>query len=308
MIADMRFLKQSKDFWAHVRSISEGTGYTVRGKAVVKVPSIDEIIKVFEGLSLRTDHLAANGKATEYGGLIVDYFSHRASVLNDFVRPRLMDAARAKKVFDELNRTYRPNACDIPINKQSGKKKTPNYLQSITNVLIRASCEGLEANLTPRSLTTVTRNGRPLRTLARWVDGAFPDTVNPIAVWEVKEHYHTTSFGSRVSGAVYETLLDGMEIDELRENEGIDVKHYLMVDAYKTWWEDGRSYLCRIVDMLHMGLLDEALFGYEVVERMPAIVKDWVTIYRERETKKAKSSKVDPGTKPAGAGHEPKPK
>ena len=27
--------------------------------------------------------------------------------------------------------------------------------------------------------------------------------------------------------------------------------------------------------MLHMGLLDEALFGKEVVERLPQIVKEW---------------------------------
>ncbi|MGH9565995.1 MAG: DUF7687 domain-containing protein [Candidatus Angelobacter sp.] len=26
-----------------------------------------------------------------------------------------------------------------------------------------------------------------------------------------------------------------------------------MVDSAFTWWVKGRSYLCRIVDMLHMG-------------------------------------------------------
>ncbi len=219
-----------------------------------------------------------------------------------------MNAAQAKKVFAGLCAKYKPDSCDIPMNKQSGDKKAPNYLQAIINILIRANCEGLKANLTPRSLTTITRDAKPLRTLARWIDGAFPDTVNPIAVWEVKEHYHTTTFGSRVSGAIYETLLDGMELEELRVSEKVDVKHYLMIDAYKTWWEDGRSYLCRIIDMLHMGLLDEALFGYEVVEVMPGIVKQWVKVYKDREAKKKSSSAVNPGTKPAGAGREPKPK
>ena len=306
MIADKRFLNQKRDFWAHVRSISEGVGYTVRGQGTVKVPTINDIVKVLGDLNLRTDHVAIGGKPTKYGKLIVDYFAHRATSLNDYVRPRLMDAARAKKVFDQLCAEHSPDECDIPMNKQSGEKKAPNYLQGIINILIPANCEGLAANLTPRSLTTVTRDGKPLRTLARWVDGAFPDTVNPIAVWEVKEHYHTTTFGSRVSGAIYETLLDGMELDELRENEKVDVKHYLMIDAFKTWWEDGRSYLCRIIDMLHMGLLDEALFGYEVVERMPAIVREWVTIYWDREAKRQSSLKADPGAKPAGAGDEPK--
>ena len=92
------------------------------------------------------------------------------------------------------------------------------------------------------------------------MDGAFPSAVNPVAVWEIKEYYYTTTFGSRVADGVYETLLDGMELEELREHEGIDVRHYLMVDAYFTWWECGRSYLCRIVDMLRMGYVDEVLF------------------------------------------------
>lgn len=60
--------------------------------------------------------------------------------------------------------------------------------------------------------------------------------------------------------------------------------------------------------MLHMGLLDEALFGYEVVERMPTIVKQWVTIYQDREAGKLISLSADSKTKPAGAGKEPKPK
>ena len=308
MIADKRFLHQKRDFWAHIRSISEGVGYTVRNKGIVKVPSIDQIVLVLDSLSLRSDHVAVGGVATEYGNLLLDYFVHRASPLNDYVRPRLMDADRANHIFNELCEVHKPDTCDLPMNKQKGKKKKPNYLQGIVNVLIRAHCEGLDANVTPRSLTTMTRDGKPVRTLARWVDGAFPDTVNPIAVWEVKEHYHTTTFGSRVSGAIYETLLDGMELDELRVNEAIDVKHYLMIDGYGTWWNKGRSYLCRIIDMLHMGLLDEALFGYEVIERMPAIVKDWATIYRDRESKTYSSSKADPGTQPAGAGNEPKPK
>jgi hypothetical protein len=29
-----------------------------------------------------------------------------------------------------------------------------------------------------------------------------------------------------------------------------------------------------------MGYIDEALFGYEVVERLPDIVKEWVSIER----------------------------
>jgi len=59
---------------------------------------------------------------------------------------------------------------------------------------------------------------------------------------------------------VYESLFDGMELEELREHS-IRCQTLLMVDAYDTWWNMGRSYLCRIVDMLHMGYVDE---GYSV--------------------------------------------
>jgi hypothetical protein len=162
------------------------------------------------------------------------------------------------------------------MNKQSGKKKTPAYLTGIINMLVEANAGGIPCDCDPRELTTVTLNGAPLRTLARRADGAFPKAVNPVAVWEIKEYYYTTTFGSRVADGVYETLLDGMELEELREHEGIDVKHYLMVDAHYTWWDCGRSYLCRIIDMLHMGYVDEVLFGREVVERLPKLVKEWV--------------------------------
>lgn len=85
-----------------------------------------------------------------------------------------------------------------------------------------------------------------------------------------------------MADGVYESLLDGMELEELRQNEKIDVKHYLMVDDYNTWWNMGRSYLCRMIDMLHMGYVDEVLFGSEVLDRLPAIVKEWVAIAKKR--------------------------
>src|SRR5665213_731232 len=153
-------------------------------------------------------------------------------------------------------------------------------------MLICSNIEGMACDYDPRALTTVTFDGAPLRTLARGVDGAFPKAVNPIAGWEIKEYYYTTTFGSRVADGVYETLLDGMELEELREHEGIDIKHYLMLDARYTWWDCGRSYLCRIIDMLHMGYVDEVLFGSEVIERLPSIVKEWVETANQSARKK----------------------
>ena len=149
-------------------------------------------------------------------------------------------------------------------------------------MLIEENIGDMSCNYDPRILTTVTDNGVPLRTLARRVDGAFPDVVNPIAIWEIKEYYHTKTFGSRVADGVYETMLDGMELEELKETEGVSVQHLLILDDHYTWWDCGRSYLCRVIDMLHMGYVDEVLFGYEVIERLPAVARSWGETYRKR--------------------------
>lgn len=39
------------------------------------------------------------------------------------------------------------------------------------------------------------------------------------------------------------------------------VKQLLIIDSHRTWWRMGKSYLCRIIDMLNMGYVDEVLFG-----------------------------------------------
>lgn len=148
--------------------------------------------------------------------------------------------------------------------------------------MIEANIGQLPCDYDPRTLTSITHNKFPLRTLSRRVDGAFPSAIDPICIWEIKEYYYTTTFGSRVADGVYETLLDGMELQELYEHEGRKVNHYLMVDSHYTWWKCGRSYLCRIIDMLHMGYVDEALFGKEVVDRLPVLAKDWAKQISER--------------------------
>lgn len=284
MKANELFLNQPKPFWANVRSISQHLGYTARGTGQIKVPTLAEMRRTMRELDLSSSHiLDERNQPTDLGSVLIAYFEYRADVLNNYVKARLMDVKRAKEVFDELKERLRPT-CPLPMNKQKGDKKAESYFTGIINMVVEANAEGLPCDYDPRELTSVTFNGAPLRTLARRVDGAFTSTVNPIAIWEIKEYYYTTTFGSRVADGVYETLLDGMELEELREHERIEVKHYLMVDDYFTWWVKGRSYLCRIIDMLHMGYVDEALFGYEVTERLPEIVRGWVSVLRSRST------------------------
>lgn len=294
------FVGLPKAFWANIRTISQEVGYTVkprRQKGVkgqagpIKVPTPPEIKVALESIDLTASHLVAqDGHATDLGRQVIDYFEYRADVLNRVVEPLLMDAAKAEQLYTKLQRELKSSA-SVPRNKQSKEKKKPAYFTGIINMLIDANLGGLPCNYNPQELTTVTRNREPFRTLARRIDGAFPGPVDPLAVWEIKEYYYTTTFGSRVADGVYETLLDGMELEELNaalrelaslKDRPVPIQHLLMVDAHYTWWVKGRSYLCRIIDMLHMGYVDEVLFGEEVLTRMPKVARAWAKEYKRR--------------------------
>jgi hypothetical protein len=274
------FLRQPKTFWAYIRSISQSVGYTVKGKGplkgTIKIPSVDEMASALVSLGLDSSTLQSDeGEPTELGVRIHRYFAHRAAALNVEMPAQLMRAGEAKLAYETLLNRY-AYTCPFPQNKQKGAMRAPAYLTCIVNMIVELEIGDAECNFDPRQLTTITVNNAPVRTLARRVDGAFPTAVNPKAIWEVKEYYYTTSFGSRIADGVYETMLDGMELEELQTSENIEVKHYLMIDGYETWWEDGKSYLCRIVDMLHMGYVDEVLVGREVPALLPEIVRSWL--------------------------------
>ena len=279
MRADDRFGDQPMSFWANVRTISQEVGYTVRGRGLVRVPGVSDMAAALQSAGFSTAHLLAGRRPTPLANALSEYFLYRANVLNDYVEPRLMMAEEARRIFDDLRRELSPR-CPLPRNKQRGEKAGPALFTGIINMLIEANVGTCPVDYDPRRLTTVTRRGEPSRTMARRIDGAMPRAVNPIAVWEIKEYYYTTTFGSRVADGVYESLLDGLELKELRENEGVEVDHVLMVDAHYTWWECGKSYLCRMIDMLNMGLVDELLFGREVLERLPALASSWAARHR----------------------------
>lgn len=262
-----------------MRTISQEVGYTERGANAIKIPSLYSIRREFERLGLSTAHIAdADNALTEFGQRLNDYFSFRAAVLNDTVQGQFMKKDSAEVEFNQLKARLNPR-CPLPLNKQKAEKKNYAFLTGMVNMLVEANIGDAPCDYDPRSLTTITHEGMPLRTLARRVDGAFPSVVNPIAIWEIKEYYYTTTFGSRVADGVYETLLDGMELEELEAAAQRKVQHVLFIDDHFTWWECGRSYLCRMIDMLHMGYVDEVVFGREVLTRLPELARGWKTAY-----------------------------
>lgn len=273
MKPDKRFVNLPKRFWALVRLIGQECGYASRGK--ITAPQREAVVVALEELELTPAALDVplpNG--TDTWSTLCDYFEFRRDILHSHVKTHLMDTRQAKTAFLRLQRELKPT-CPLPMNKQKGAKKAPAYLTGIVNMLIEANASGRPCDYNPLALSTVTTDGVPLRTFARRMDGAFPSVINPIAVWEVKEYYYTTTFGSRVADGVYETLLDGMEIEELAAFEKVEILHYLIIDARYTWWNCGKSYLCRLIDMLHMGYVDEVLVGREVITRLPLLVRDW---------------------------------
>lgn len=292
MKANLDFLQQPPEFWAYVRTISQEIGYTathtnketkVKTKSIL-IPSRNDVLKAFAklGLSLNAIENEA-GELTAFGKTLFEYFSYRSEIITNFVRGHLMDKDEAEAVFYSLFNELNPQ-CPLPMNKQKGDKKNYSYLTGMVNMLIESNLDGVTTcDYDPRSLTTVTHQDMPLRTLSRRVDGALPSVVNPIAIWEIKEYYYTTTFGSRVADGVYESLLDGMELRELSNAGHQKIYHMLIIDSHYTWWECGRSYLCRIIDMLHMGYLDEVIIGKEVVTRLPELVTEWKKEILERE-------------------------
>ena len=73
---------------------------------------------------------------------------------------------------------------------------------------------------------------------------------------------------------MYETLLDGYEINTFENAFGRRIAHYLFVDDKFTWWDMGKSYLCRMIDMLHTGHVDEVFFGRQVVSQWPVALAE----------------------------------
>ena len=274
MKAENRFLGQPLEFWANIKLISQKLGYTERNTSRIKVPSLDEIRQAYVKMHLGPSRVIMSTGPTDFGNLLAEYFEHRAEFLNEYARPRLMNKNKAQALFNKLKKELSPH-CPLPMNKQKGSKRNYAFFTGIVNMLIEANVGNHSCDYDPKELTSFTKDGFPVRSLSRRIDGAFPSVVNPVAIWEIKEYYYTTTFGSRVADGVYETLLDGLELNEVRQALNLPIKHYLMIDDFNTWWNMGRSYLCRICDMLHMGLLTEALFGDEVLERVPHIVKEW---------------------------------
>lgn len=274
-----RYKNLNLEFWANIKLLNQRLGYAERkskdnSNPGFVIPTKDQIIEVFESEKLNVSKLVEDNSLTEFGEIIIEYMRFRGELLGNHVMPNLMNKDQARDLFNQKKTELNPT-CPLPMNKQKGEKKDYAFLTGLVNMLIESKKGSISCDYDPRELTAITVDDFPVRTLSRRVDGAFPTIKDPKAIWEIKEYYYTTTFGSRVADGVYETQLDGWELWETKTNLGKEIKHYLIVDDYFTWWTCGRSYLCRLIDSMHMGLVTEVIFGREVIERIPVLVEEW---------------------------------
>ena len=275
MQAFEQFQGMDASFWAFVKYSSENLGYTERGEGVVKKYPISEIKALCRerGINASEDTII---NAAQYSKM-------RADLLNRFAESMLMDAETASEEFRNWEMLHRVGNyyCKLPLNKQKGAMKQVAFFTAIINIIAEKTIREITGNTRslgfdddPRGLAYVwDDNGRIIGASSRRFDGAYPSIESPKLVWEIKEYYYATTFGSRVADGVYETQLDGFEFKELYDRTGRKVYHVLFIDAYRTWWVQGKSYLCRLVDAMNSGVVDEVIVGREVLTRWPELLR-----------------------------------
>ena len=69
--------------------------------------------------------------------------------------------------------------------------------------------------------------------------------------------------------------LDGYEFNEIYDRTGQQVYHVMFIDSHYTFWGQGKSYLCRFIDTLNMGLIDELIVGKEVLTRWREVLTEF---------------------------------
>ena len=277
MHANPNFVDKSSAFWAYSKLLSEQIGYS-KGGSVLSFGKDEAKAKLRElGIEYNKELLKE----------VLEYIRFRADVLNNGVQHLLMDMETARQEFRKAYKFHKENGftSNLPLNKQKHEKKDYAYFTGIINVLTEktlrefANANGLiygkdvAYDSDPRNLSYILSSKNELQgIMSRRFDGALPSVVNPILIWEIKEYYYTTTFGSRIADGVYETQLDGYEIKAIYQETKRKVHHIYFIDDHNTWWNMGKSYLCRIIDMLHCGLVDEVIFGKEVFKRWPQIL------------------------------------
>lgn len=303
MKPDPRWRDAPPEFWHYVRVLSEKLGYSRRKRVLVH--DAKAIVAGLRELDLAVDPLLTEQSTAVSIRDLEEYFEFRAALIEGHIRENLQNAEDARSLFEKTVGNYttghvsRVNVSGVengrhyqlkngghavvPYNKQKGSKRDLDFLTGTANILIAHHLDGLEFDQDPRALPVFTEDRVVAGSMSRRLDGAFPSTTNPVAMWEFKCYYYTTSFGSKISDAIYIADLDGYERSNAEGATGMPINLTLFVDGYSALLEQGKSYLCRLVDLLQRGAVDNLVVGREVSDAVPQLVPEWVSALSERE-------------------------
>ena len=206
-----------------------------------------------EWLDPLADHLAFRMQAS------VELMSH--------LRTEEQALSDLAKLGDIEVATYGTRSSD----HHQSSKVVVQTVAALTNI----ECDRLRVavDLDPQQRASLSGDGY-LWVSPRRLDGAIPGLVNPVGVWEIKEYWGKTKGGSKMSDAIYELHLVGLEIRDFeRRHDGVSLKHYAILDGAGQWVHR-KADLRRAVDLLCMGLLDELIVGDEMLTEWPRIVTE----------------------------------
>jgi hypothetical protein len=155
---------------------------------------------------------------------------------------------------------------------QSHHQSSKALISAVSGIAERACAElGVSVDSDPQR-RALWFSDHGLHVSARNLDGAIPSLQNPSSVWEIKEYWGKTNGGSKMSDAVYECHLVGLELRMFEAKSGLPIEHIVFVDG-KQQWDSRKSDLLRLIDLHQQGLIDHLVVGREVESDWPQLVK-----------------------------------
>lgn len=157
-------------------------------------------------------------------------------------------------------------------HNQSHHQSSKALIATVSGIAMKECTEaGIKVDLDPqRRAIWFSDNG--LHVSARNLDGAIPSLENPSAVWEIKEYWGKTKGGSKMSDAVYECHLVGLELRMFEAKSGLSIDHIVFVDG-KEQWNHRKSDLLRFIDLHQQGFIDHLIIGREVESDWPLLAR-----------------------------------
>lgn len=190
--------------------------------------------------------------------LLISYLSYRDQVL-----PRVVALLRTEERANLFCKEQGISVGVTTTRSTDHHQSTKPLVAAAGHIARKVAREyNLDSNVNPQLSCFWTEESR-LAVTARNLDGAIPSLENPSVVWEIKEYWAKTRGGSKMSDAVYECMLVGMELRMFEEETDRRIRHAVLVDG-SIQWGHRLSDLRRFIDILNQGLLDVLIVGSEV--------------------------------------------